>query len=78
MDELAPPDALQGRALAMAGRLGSVPHASFALTKRLIRQPSRDRVIRYMRSIDEEVQEAWLSPAVQSAVHDYVERTLKK
>ena len=78
VDELAPPDALQGRALAMAGRLGGVPRASFALTKRLIRQPSRDRVIRYMRSIDEEVQEAWLSPAVQSAVHDYVERTLRK
>ena len=78
VDELAAPDALLGRAVEVAAHLGSLPPASFALTKRLIRQPSRDRVVRYMRSIDEEVLAAWVSPRVQDAVRAYVERTLRK
>ncbi len=78
VDELAEPDALLDRAVEVAAHLGSLPPASFALTKRVIRQPSRDRVARYMRSIDEEVLVAWLSPRVQDAVRAYVERTLRK
>lgn len=78
VDELAAPDALLERAVEVAARLGSLPPASFALTKRIIRQPSRDRVVRSMRSVDEEVLEAWTSPRVQDAVRAYVERTLRK
>jgi len=78
VDELAAPDALLDRAVAVAARLGSLPPASFALTKRIIRQPSRDRVVRSMRSVDEEVLEAWASARVQDAVRAYVERTLRK
>ena len=78
VDELAAPDALLHRAVAVAAHLGSLPPASFALTKRIIRQPGRDRVVRYMRSIDEEVLEAWMSPRVQGAVREYVDRTLRK
>lgn len=78
VDELAEPDALIDRAVEVAAHLGSLPPASFALTKRAIRQPGRDRVARYLRSIDEEVLAAWLSPPVQDAVRAYVERTLRK
>ena len=78
VDELAAPDALLDRAVEVAAHLGSLPPASFALTKRIIRQPSRDRVVRYMRSVDEEVLEAWMSSRVQNAVRAYVERTLRK
>ena len=78
VDELAAPDALLDRAVEVAAHLGSLPPASFALTKRIIRQPSRDRVVRYMRSVDEEVLEAWMSSRVQNAVRAYVERTLPK
>lgn len=78
VDELAAPDALLARAVAVAAHLGSLPPASFALTKRIIRQPSRDRVVRTMRSVDEEVLEAWMSPRVQDAVRAYVDRTLRK
>ena len=66
------------QAVRLARRLGSLPPVSFALTKRLIRQPSRDRMARYMHSIDEEVLEAWKSSRVLDAVDEYVERTLKK
>jgi enoyl-CoA hydratase len=78
VDELAAPDALLDRAVDVAAHLGSLPPSSFALTKRIIRQPSRDRVVRYMRSVDEEVLEAWMSSRVQNAVRAYVERTLRK
>jgi enoyl-CoA hydratase len=78
VDELAESGELLSRALAMANRLGSLPPASFRLTKRMIRQPSRDRMVHYMRAIDEEVLEAWQSSSVLSAVDEYVQRTLKK
>ena len=78
VDQLAAPDALLRRAVEVAAHLGSLPRASFSLTKRIIRQPSRDRVVRYMRSVDEEVLEAWMSAAVQDAVRAYVDRTLRK
>ena len=77
-DELAAPDAVVGRAVQVAAHLGSLPPASFALTKRLIRQPSRDRVERDSRSVDDEVLEAWMSPRVQAAVRAYIDRTLRK
>ena len=77
VDELAAPGALLERAVEVAAHLGSLPPASFALTKRIIRQPSRDRVVRYMRSVDEEVLKAWMSARVQDAVRAYVERTLR-
>lgn len=78
VDELAPADDLLDRAVETAARLGRLPAASFALTKRVIRQPSQDRVARYTRAIDQEVLEAWISRDVLAAVEAYVARTLKK
>ena len=78
VDELAPADSLLERALEIATRLGSLPRASFALTKRLIRQPSWERVDAHARSVEKEILEAWSSPAVLDAVQAYVDRTLKK
>ncbi len=78
VDELTDSGNLLSRAVAMATRLGSLPPASFRLTKRMIRQPSRDRMVHYMRGIDTEVLEAWQSSSVLRAVDEYVQRTLKK
>ena len=75
VDELAPPESVVDRAVEMAARLGSLPPASFALTKRIIREPSQARV-REMREADAAVAEAWMSPRVLDAVRAYVERTL--
>ena len=75
VDELAPPESVVDRAVDMAARLGSLPPASFALTKRIIREPSQARV-REMREADAAVAEAWMSPRVLDAVRAYVERTL--
>lgn len=78
VDEIAAPDAFLDRAVEVAAHLGRLPPASFSLTKRIIRQPSRDRVVRYMRSVDEEVLEAWMSAPVRDAVRAYVASTLRK
>lgn len=78
VDELVPAEQLLDRAISIATRLGRIPAASFTLTKRLVRQPTQDRVANNLKSIDEEVLEAWASPAVQEAVRSYTERTLKK
>ena len=75
VDELAAPEAVLDRAVGMAARLGALPPASFALTKRMIRQPSQARV-REMQAADEAVTEAWMSPRVLDAVRAYMERTL--
>ena len=78
VDEVAPAEACVDRAVEFAARLGALPPVSFALTKRLIRGPGRDRAVAGLRSVDEEVLEAWLSPRVLAAVQAYVDRTLRK
>ena len=75
VDELAAPEAVLDRAVETAARLGSLPPASFSLTKRVIRQPTQDRV-RDMQAADEAVTEAWMSSRVLDAVRAYVDRTL--
>ena len=78
VDELASAESLIDRTVEIAARLGSLPHATFALTKKLVRQPSRERIEASSRSVDQQVLEAWLSPAVQDAIRAYTDRTLKK
>ena len=75
IDETAAPETVVDRAVEAAARLGALPPTSFALTKRMIREPSGNRV-RDLRAADEAVAEAWASPRVLEAVRAYVDRTL--
>lgn len=77
VDAVTDPERVLDEAIAVADGLAAVPFEAFHLTKRLL----RERVIRQMRegsAIDALVQDAWAGDAVQSAVRDYVARTLKK
>ena len=77
VDAVADPDRALDEAVAVAEGLAAVPFEAFHLTKRLL----RERVIRQMREggvIDAVVQDAWAGGVVQSAVRDYVARTLKR
>ena len=77
VDAVADPDRALDEAVAVAEGLAAVPFEAFHLTKRLL----RERVIRQMREggvIDAVVQDAWAGEVVQSAVRDYVARTLKR
>lgn len=68
VDEVVTPDALTARARAHAASLGAVPAASFAATKALLREPSRERVRRQEVGFSERLREVWASPPVLAAV----------
>ncbi|MBE1502736.1 enoyl-CoA hydratase [Amycolatopsis lexingtonensis] len=77
VDELAPPDQVLDRALAVADRLGELPAEAFAHTKAQIRQPFHERIAEYRHSDDPEVERLWRSPAALAAVKSYVDRVLR-
>jgi enoyl-CoA hydratase len=76
VDELAPPEELHERAIAVATRLGDLPAEPFAHTKAQIRQPFRERIAEYRHSDDPEVERMWRAPEALAAVAAYVEKVL--
>lgn len=78
IDEVVPAEELLERAVAAARRLGEIPRASFAATKRALRAPALERYRLAAASADPEIVEAWCSPEVRAAVAGHVERTLGK
>lgn len=77
VDAVVDPEKLDEGALAAARSLAAIPATAFALTKRQLREPALER-IRVGAALDAEVQAAWVSPEILSAIRDYVARTLKK
>jgi enoyl-CoA hydratase len=75
-DELAPPEALVARAIAVARELAAAPPRSYALTKRALRAPAHESLARRGPAASRDVLEAWASDEVLSAVRDYAQRTL--
>ncbi len=78
VDELVEPEALSARALERARELGSIPPASFALTKRLRRLPALETFDRHGARAAAEGLAAWSAPDVLAAVERYVQRTLRR
>jgi enoyl-CoA hydratase len=77
VDAVVDPDRLLDEAVMVAESMAAVPFEAFHLTKRLLREPA----IRQMREgavIDAVVHDAWAGETVQTAVRDYVARTLKR
>ena len=77
VDAVVDPDRVLDEAVAIADGMASVPFEAFHLTKRLLREPAL-RLMREGGVIDAVVQDAWAGETVQSAVRDYVARTLKR
>jgi enoyl-CoA hydratase len=77
VDELVEPDALAGRALAVARELAAIPAASYRLSKRFARRPAVER-IEAMAAHAGETLAAWSSPEALAAVRAYVERTIRR
>jgi enoyl-CoA hydratase len=75
VDELAEPDTLLERALALAGELGSIPPASYAEHQRQAWAPVFARAARHDRAAIDAV---WCAEPARAAVRAYVERTLRK
>ncbi|MEV7040519.1 enoyl-CoA hydratase/isomerase family protein [Amycolatopsis sp. NPDC051061] len=77
VDELAPPDEVLERALAVAARLGELPAEPFAHTKAQLRQPFHERIAEHRHTDDPEVERQWRSPAALAAVKSYVDEVLR-
>ena len=77
VDEVVPLDDLEGRALDVAEKLGTIPGDTFALTKRQLRQPLLDRLVA-AENIDAEVLAIWQSDRALAGIRDYMERTVRR
>ena len=77
-DEVVPGDALRECAVAAAEKLAALDPATFALTKRQIRAPVRERVEREGPRFDAAVDAVWYAPETAARIRDYVTRTFKK
>lgn len=78
IDEIVPGDALLDRAIAAAETLGALGPDAFALTKRQLRQPTRERIERDGPRFDPAVDAIWYAPQTAVRIRDYVSRTFKK
>lgn len=75
VDEIVPPDQLMERALEKARRLAAIPAATFALTKRTLREPFAVRA-RDAKAIDDEGAAVWGSTEARESVRRFIERTI--
>jgi enoyl-CoA hydratase len=76
VDEVIPAAGLLAHAVALAGTLAAVPAATFALTKRHVRQPVARAMAAHGAGIDRAVAVLWSSPGARATVDAYVRRTL--
>ncbi|HUP48388.1 MAG TPA: enoyl-CoA hydratase/isomerase family protein [Thermoanaerobaculia bacterium] len=77
IQEIAGPDGLLDRAVAVAAEIGSKPRDAFRLTKRQLRAPFAARA-REFAAADQEALAIWSSAATHQHIRAYLERTLGK
>jgi enoyl-CoA hydratase len=75
-DELADPQGLIERALAVARQFAELPPAAFALTKQQLHAPVLERIAAGAAA-DREVEQLWQQPQTLERVRGYVERTFR-
>jgi enoyl-CoA hydratase len=78
VDEVVPEAEVLDRAVAKAEQLASIPPATFAHTKRSLRDRFWTEVETTGRQRDAEMLEVWKSPATFAAISAYVQKTLGK
>jgi enoyl-CoA hydratase len=78
VDEVVPGDPLLNRAIAAAAALAALGPEAFALTKRQLREPVRERLERDGPRFDPAVDAIWYAPETAARIRDYVARTFKK
>ena len=75
LDEVVPADRLLPRAIEVAERLGRIPRATFEAMKKIIRQPTLDRIARYGPDHDEKARKGWASDEVQASIKEFLVAT---
>ncbi len=74
IDEIAPPDEVLERSVAIASELASVPARSYSLTKRLLGMPPGADT----SDLDDEVYATWTDPATHEHIRGFLEKKLGK
>jgi enoyl-CoA hydratase len=74
IDEVADPAELLTGAVARAGTLAAVPADAYALTKRQLHAPARQRIDAVRDADDERVAEIWCGPGARAAITTYLDR----
>lgn len=77
VDELVAPDALLPAACDVARRMGALPPAAYALTKRKLREPFVRAWRERASGGDREIVERWCEPPTLDAIARFVEKTLR-
>ena len=77
VDALASAASLESEALEVANRLASVRPEVFAVTKRQLRAPVRDRIRDNAETSGADVERLWTSPETVRAIEAFVAKTLK-
>jgi len=75
VDEVVPPESLMERAHVVAQHLGSIPAASFRMTKLAVRADAIERMSR-RGEYHQRVVAAWSDPATHQHLRDYLARSL--
>ncbi len=78
VDELVEPTQLMDRAQAVLTHFLEIPPPAYALTKRQIHQPIRERNQAAFDDFESTVQQLWTQPETHAAIRAYAERTFKK
>ncbi|HEU5448187.1 MAG TPA: enoyl-CoA hydratase-related protein, partial [Acidimicrobiia bacterium] len=78
VDEVVPEAELLDRAVAKAERLAAIPPATFAHTKRSLRDRYWTEMDESGRHRDVEMLEVWRSPETLAAIAAYAEKTIGK
>ena len=74
VERVVPFDSCLDAALEQLDRLAEVPHATYALNKRQLRQPVRER-LRKSSEVDQVVYERWASAKARAQIEAFVEAT---
>jgi enoyl-CoA hydratase len=72
IDRVTAPDALLDEALAEAERLAGISPDVYALTKRQLQGPARERIEVLRQADDDASTRMWASPVVQEAINGFM------
>lgn len=78
VDEIAPPDALEARAIARAKSLARAPRFGVAQVKAALRRPAIEEIEARTKEEQEKWLDTWYSPAARQLIESTVEKLSKK
>lgn len=76
LDEVIEPGRLMDRAIDLAQRFARIPRDTFATMKKIIRQPTLDRIAAYGADHDAKAKRGWSSDDVQDSIREFLLVTL--